>query len=78
MKCVHSSAFMQSIDLFQDPDLICDLCVDNNSQPEKYKHFLEECQKYINGVLEMAADDRRHDQTIEESLNVFLLLSNVV
>lgn len=64
---------MQSIPLnfielfFQDPDLIWDLLVNNNGRPEDYKQFLVQCQKFTDGVLEAAVDDRRRDQTVEES-----------
>ena len=46
----------------EDPDLICDLRVNNTGQPEKYHTFLEECQKHIASNLETAVDDRRHDK----------------
>ena len=43
-----------------DPELIVDLCVDNQGRPEVYQVFLEECQKYISEKVETAVDDRRH------------------
>ena len=71
MKSVHFvHLFMQSANLFQDPDLIWDLRVNNNGRPVEYTQFLEECQKYIDGVLETAVDERRHDQTVEEGLSI--------
>ncbi len=45
----------------QDPELICDLRVNNEGRPEMYKAFLEECKKFINTAVETAVDDRRHD-----------------
>lgn len=45
----------------QDPELVIDLRIDNKGQPERYSNFLEECKKYIDGVVETAVDERRHD-----------------
>ena len=51
----------------EDPELIYDLRIDNEGSPEKYETFLEECQAYINGVVDTAVDDRRHDTLSTES-----------
>ena len=40
--------------------------MNNSSGPVEYKQLPEECQKFIDGVLETAMEDRRHDQTVEE------------
>ena len=45
----------------EDPELINDLRIDNKGRPEKYETFLEECQVYINGVVDTYVDGRRHD-----------------
>ncbi|XP_060582454.1 uncharacterized protein LOC132738865 [Ruditapes philippinarum] len=47
-----------------DPDLICDLRV-NNGRPEQYDEFLWQCQKHIISSLETAVDDRRHDKVLK-------------
>ena len=47
----------------QDPDLIWDLRK-NNAREQCYQIFFEECQKYIDGVVETSVDDRRHDPTV--------------
>ena len=49
----------------QDPDLIWDLRK-NNVREQSYQIFLEECQRYIDGVVETSVDDRRHDPTVSD------------
>ena len=52
----------------EDPDLIWDLRVNNEGRPEQFKEFLEECKRYIEGTVQTAVDDPRHDavQTEED------------
>ena len=50
----------------EDPDLICDLRVDNG-RPEEYSTFLETCQQYITAHTEQAVDDRRHDKITNDN-----------
>ena len=45
----------------EDPDLICDLCINNDGRPEKYEVFLECYRKYIDAKIDTAVDDRCHD-----------------
>ena len=56
----------------QDPELVIDLRIDNKGQPEKYSIFLEECKKYIDGAVETAVDERRHDQVVDGDAVVHL------
>lgn len=44
-----------------DPDLVWDLRLNNSGRPEEYQYFLEKCQKFVQGKVETAVDDRRHD-----------------
>ena len=50
----------------EDPDLICDLRVNNAGRPQEYIVFLEKCQQYIERQVETAVDDRRHDPTTSD------------
>ena len=50
----------------EDPDIICDLRVNNQGRPEKYETFLEQCQKHIVSNLETAVDERRHDKVTDD------------
>ena len=50
----------------KDPDLIWDLRIINNGRPEEYKVFLNKCQELVQGRIETAVGDRRHD-SIDES-----------
>lgn len=54
----------------EDPDLVCDIRVNNTGRPEKYEEFLELCQKHIIANLETAVDDRRHDNVLKEGGDV--------
>ena len=45
----------------EDPDLVWDLRIQNDGRPEKYNVFLKECQSYLEGSIETAVDERRHD-----------------
>ena len=45
----------------EDPDLVWDLRCNNEGRPETYQIFLEFCNKYIDGQVDTAVDDRRHD-----------------
>ena len=56
----------------QDPELVIDLRINNNGQPEKYSIFLEECKKYIESAVETAVDERRHDQVADGDAVVHL------
>ena len=42
----------------QDPDVIHDVW---HCRAEKYQIFWEECRKYLNSSIDLAADERRHD-----------------
>ena len=59
----------EMIDL-QDPELITDLRINNQGQPERFDVFLQECQKYINQHVETAVDDRRHDAVSDSEVVV--------
>ena len=48
----------------EDPDLVWDLRSNNSGCPETYATYLEFCQKYIDGQIESAVDDRRHDLVV--------------
>ena len=56
-KCVNEFLSLE------DPELIYNLRVNNEGQPEKYEKFLEVCQTYTNSTVDTATDDRRHDST---------------
>ena len=45
----------------EDPEIIYDLRHYNQGRPEKYQVFWEECKKYLNSSIDLAADERRHD-----------------
>lgn len=58
----------------EDPDIVLDLRVNNHGQPKKYEVFLEECKKYIDGFIQTAVDDRRHDQ-VDKDFDVIIHLA---
>lgn len=60
----------------QDPDLVWDLR-NNNRSEEHYQVFLEECQQYIEGVVETSVDDRRHDHTITDSNGSYQVVTHL-
>lgn len=45
----------------EDPDLMCNLRINNEGRPEKYEVFLDCYQKYIDSKIDTVVDDRRHD-----------------
>ena len=49
----------------EDPDLIWDLRLTSSGRPEEYADFLQRCQRFIQGNVDTAVDDRRHDAVDE-------------
>ena len=47
----------------EDPDLIWDLRLNNEGRPEKYS----ECKSFIDNKVEIAADERRHDNVTNDA-----------
>ena len=45
----------------EDPELVWDLRITNEGRPEEYMYFLQKCQELLQGKIETAVDDRRHD-----------------
>ena len=45
----------------EDPEVIYNLRYYNQCRPEKYQVFWEECKKYLNSFIDLAADERRDD-----------------
>ena len=39
----------------------------NRGRPEQYRDFLEACQNYMQGKIETATDDRRHDTVASDA-----------
>lgn len=54
----------------EDPDLVWDLRVQNNGRPEQYEDFLTRCQAFVQGKIETAVDDRRHDPVDKDGESV--------
>ncbi len=50
----------------EDPDVLCDLRVNNPGRPHEYTEFLKKCQQYIEKQVGTAVDDRRHDHTTND------------
>lgn len=45
----------------ENSDLVWGFRLNNKGRPETYQIFLQKCQEFINGKLETAVNDRRHD-----------------
>ena len=63
------SRIQQVLD-YEDPELLWDLRVNNTGRPEEYSVFLQKCQEYIQGKIETAVDDRRHDNVTDNGETV--------
>ena len=68
----------QALEL-EDPDLVVDLRQHNKGNSSKYMEFWEACENYIQGNIETAVDDRRHDpiEHLAVAMSVPDLLSEV-
>ena len=51
----------------EDPHLIWDLRLNNEGRPEKYSEFLQACKSFIDSKVEIAADERRHDNVTNDA-----------
>ena len=47
--------------------LIWDLRLNNEGRPEKYSEFLQACKSFIDNKVEIAADERRHDNVMNDA-----------
>lgn len=48
----------------QDPDIVDDLRHLNSGRPPKYELFWDQCNKYLEEVVETSVDERRHGEVV--------------
>ena len=75
----HVNECVRQVLKLKDPDLVVDLRQHNKGHSSKYMEFWEACENYIQGNIETAVDDRRHDpiEHLAVAMSVPDLLSEV-
>lgn len=54
----------------EDPALEWNLRLSRSGRADKYQDFLERCQHFVQSKVEIAVDDRRHDQVDEDGQSI--------